>query len=47
MRKKIITTVILLGATVLSMNAQNNVYLMKGDKIVAQYAIDDIDKISQ
>lgn len=46
MRKKIITTAILLGATVLSMNAQNNVYLMKGDKIVAQYAIDDIDYLS-
>ena len=39
MKKKILSLVLLLGGMTLGMQAQENVYLMKGEHVVAKYPL--------
>lgn len=46
MRKAILATTILAGTATLGLQAQDNVYLVKGGKVVAQYPVADIDYLA-
>lgn len=44
--KKVFTLAMLLGAATLGMNAQDHVYLIKGNKVVAKYPVGSVDYLS-
>ena len=46
MGKKFFTLAMLLGAATLGMNAQDHVYLIKGNKVVAKYPVGSVDYMS-
>lgn len=46
MRKAILATAILAGTATLGLQAQDNVYLVKGGKVVAQYPVGDVDYLA-
>ncbi len=46
MKKKVFTLALMLGAAVLGMNAQEHVYLIKDNKVVAKYPVGSVDYLS-
>lgn len=46
MKKKLLSVALLIGAATLSISAQDHVYLIKGNKVVAKFPVADVDYLS-
>ncbi|WP_298641925.1 hypothetical protein [uncultured Prevotella sp.] len=46
MKKKIFTIAMMLGTVTIGISAQDHIYLIKGNKVVAKYPVGSVDYLS-